>query len=522
MARYWVAGGNGNTNSTTNWSATDGGASGASVPTNADDVVFNSNSGSDVVTVNATLQALSLNLTGFNGTLAGSSTIQIYSGGITLGTTVTLTHTGTISAAASGGSWTSNGKQWTGNISIGGSFSVTYIDNWDIVGNFTNSATSTPQGSVITVRGNLNINAFASSSTTGFILAGTGTWSVVDDAGNSSYTINTAGTITLSGTLGLRGGSSRVFTYTSGTVVTTGTTFSVRDMTATLNLNGISFNNFNLSGISTFTLISNLDINGSSTIGQLGQITTINGNTITIGGSLTIGGTTSIINGTTNIILDGTGTFSSTQITGGSFRLNLTFNTAGTITLSGNINYNTGTLTYTSGTIIPSTSTLIIASSTTLNTNGMSFNNINISGITAITNNSLLTILGTLTYLSGSSVTFLGTSGWNSNNFTISTIITVNHTLKSGITYNISGSFTSITSGNSTRATIKSDSSGVQAILTLDSLGTQNIGYTNATDIDSSLGQTIYSANGTLSNTNNWSLLTIINTNMGGIFTYFY
>jgi len=35
----------------------------------------------------------------------------------------------------------------------------------------------------------------------------------------------------------------------------------------------------------------------------------------------------------------------------------------------------------------------------------------------------------------------------------------------------------------------------------------QNVGYTNATDIDSSLGQTVYSFNGSLSNTLNWNTL---------------
>ena len=44
--RYWVPLGTGNWNSTTNWSATSGGASGASVPTSADNVIFDANSGS--------------------------------------------------------------------------------------------------------------------------------------------------------------------------------------------------------------------------------------------------------------------------------------------------------------------------------------------------------------------------------------------------------------------------------------------------------------------------------------------
>ena len=51
-ARYWI-GGTGNWNDTAHWSTTSGGVGGASVPTEADDVVFDSNSGTGTVTVNA-------------------------------------------------------------------------------------------------------------------------------------------------------------------------------------------------------------------------------------------------------------------------------------------------------------------------------------------------------------------------------------------------------------------------------------------------------------------------------------
>ena len=47
--RYWVAGGTGNYNSTTNWSATSGGASGASVPTTVDAIFFDASSGTGAV-----------------------------------------------------------------------------------------------------------------------------------------------------------------------------------------------------------------------------------------------------------------------------------------------------------------------------------------------------------------------------------------------------------------------------------------------------------------------------------------
>jgi len=56
--RYWVGGtGTWDTTSTTNWSATSGGASGASVPTTADNVIFDQ-AGTYTVTMTGALACL--------------------------------------------------------------------------------------------------------------------------------------------------------------------------------------------------------------------------------------------------------------------------------------------------------------------------------------------------------------------------------------------------------------------------------------------------------------------------------
>jgi len=60
--RYWV-GGNGSWNSTTKWSATSGGASGASVPTSSDNAIFDANSGVSHYTVTVTDNATCADLT---------------------------------------------------------------------------------------------------------------------------------------------------------------------------------------------------------------------------------------------------------------------------------------------------------------------------------------------------------------------------------------------------------------------------------------------------------------------------
>ena len=77
--RYWVGGTNSNWVSFGNWAATSGGAATASVPTSADDVFFDANSGSGTVYISAAgagqiARANNLTCTGYTGTIDLSST----------------------------------------------------------------------------------------------------------------------------------------------------------------------------------------------------------------------------------------------------------------------------------------------------------------------------------------------------------------------------------------------------------------------------------------------------------------
>jgi hypothetical protein len=117
--RYWV-GGAGSWNSTTKWSGTSGGLSGASVPTSADNAIFDANSGSAHFTVTVTTGATCANLTiapepvtgatifsvagsfTIAGTLSTNSTlgnrrIQIISSGYGLMRDVSISSVGTLS-----------------------------------------------------------------------------------------------------------------------------------------------------------------------------------------------------------------------------------------------------------------------------------------------------------------------------------------------------------------------------------------------------------------------------------------
>lgn len=96
--RYWVGGsGTWNTSSTTNWSATTGGANGASVPTSADDVIFDTSSGTTyTVTFASGIVCRIMSITKPSGTLTfACSNIQftIY-GGVNVQDTTGITFTG--------------------------------------------------------------------------------------------------------------------------------------------------------------------------------------------------------------------------------------------------------------------------------------------------------------------------------------------------------------------------------------------------------------------------------------------
>lgn len=151
--RYWVGGtGTWNSTNTTNWSATNGGAGGQSVPTAADNVFFTSLSGGGTCTNSGTNACLSLNMTGYTGTFAGINVINI-SGNLTLSASGSLTYTGAFSFAAGATTNTvnTNGKTIPGNLN-------------------SNKTSGTLQlSSAVTVSGQVNINT-ASFNLNGFTL----------------------------------------------------------------------------------------------------------------------------------------------------------------------------------------------------------------------------------------------------------------------------------------------------------------------------------------------------------------
>jgi hypothetical protein len=94
--KYWVTGGTGNWNSTTNWSLLSGGVSGAPVPSTIDAVILDASSGAGSVTLDISPDIQTLTCTGFTGTLAfGTNTISLNSTGTVFTGATTMTVTGT-------------------------------------------------------------------------------------------------------------------------------------------------------------------------------------------------------------------------------------------------------------------------------------------------------------------------------------------------------------------------------------------------------------------------------------------
>jgi hypothetical protein len=260
--------------------------------------------------------------------------------------------------------------------------------------------------------GNCTVNASARTAKT---LNFTGYTNTI----TMSNTITVSGNVTLGAGMGIAGASALIVDETS-TLTSNGKTWSAP---------------FTFSGTSkTFTLGDNWAISGQVNLSGT-TATTINSNTLTSSGNLT-STTSATTSGTTNISLTG-GTWSNSST--GVLRNNLAF-TSGTITVSGTVRYDTNTLTYTAGTVTTSGSTLAIAASTTLNTSGITWNNLTwgTGGNITITLLSDINISGTLN---------------NNNNNTINGSFNINNTGTITLPGSLSGTSTLNMLGGTINAT---------------------------------------------------------------------
>jgi hypothetical protein len=434
--RHWVNGGGAlNWSLAANWSLTEGGVGGQTVPSATEDVFFDA--GSPNCTVNTSTRVCkTLTASAYTGTITFDAGINV-SGNITIGSGVNFAgSTASKLSMIAAGTWTTNGKTIPQNILIGGTtlFTCTLADDLTTSGDLSLTNTTST-----TFSGDFHLYAATAS------ISGTQTVTIVHD-------------VTISG----------LTTFTSGAHVVDG------------------LYNWNTGGL-------------------------------LLAGTAAYTGTTTIVLTGGTISRDSTGVLSN----------KLTF--AGNVTVSGTIAYaasGTPTITYVSGTITTTGSTLSAATSFTMDTEGMTWNSISLTGAltltvssalalagdltmaaaTTLTLNDTLTVAGTMT-MSNAAVTFNGTSGWTVDTLTHTTpTVTRIFTFEDGITYTVTSAMNANHTGAQTiRYTYTSSDAVAKAILTLGYGATQNIGFLNPTRIDSSLGQPVFSFNGVITESLNWS-----------------
>jgi hypothetical protein len=273
--RYWVGGTGSWDATTTNWSATSGGAGGASVPTLDDDVIFNtlSNATAYVVTLTTAPICRSVSVAGpavGNVTIAGSAAWSIY-GSMTLAATgVTWTNTSNINFRATTTGWTitTNGVSLSNGIIFNGAGG-----GWTLGSALTNTSASgatLTQGAFATANFNVTVTGgFAStgaltrSITLGSSAISFGSWNALG-ATNLTLNANTS-TITITGAAGTFNGGG--LTYYNVT--------KTSSAAAALQI-GDANNTFNAVSVTNTSGYGTLLFTGNQTIGTL----TANGNAL--------------------------------------------------------------------------------------------------------------------------------------------------------------------------------------------------------------------------------------------------
>jgi hypothetical protein len=234
--RFWVGGtGTWNTTSTVNWSATTGGAGGASAPGAADVAIFDANSGTGTVTLGENVTVFRCTWNTFAGSFqpstfaincAGDGATALWIGGSTATflaiPTVNFTYSGANSRTVTIGYTAGLTRNINANITAGsGTFTIsgtTHINNFNCTG-FSGSLSP----GTLHLTGNVTLGSSMS------IVAGT---QVINFTGSGSRTITTNG-VTIDRPISLPAaasgvvvnfadaltqGSTRAFTITAGTL----------------------------------------------------------------------------------------------------------------------------------------------------------------------------------------------------------------------------------------------------------------------------------------------------------------
>lgn len=268
--RYLVPGGDGNYDSTSNWSATSGGASGASFPTSVDDIIIDFYSANANITVNVLSACKSFNASNYTGTWTISNNFSVNgttsTGNITLSSGMTITGSASFIKVptSSTGVITSNGVIFDCNFIFQNNnltTITTITGQMQVNGNVTIPNTSnitTLNGSAILVGGDIIYNnTVAGTSTFQMIGSATATFTAIANRYLQNNLVINKGLGILNINDLYWGAATRTLTYTSGVINHTGTLFVATN--GTLNTNGLTWNIVNPLGNISFTSILNAD-----------------------------------------------------------------------------------------------------------------------------------------------------------------------------------------------------------------------------------------------------------------------
>jgi hypothetical protein len=383
--RFWV-GGAGNWSSTTKWSATSGGASGASVPTSADAAIFDANSGGKFTATVDTAQSVN------SLTITPTSAVGVLQIALTAPlTTGNLTTTGTAG----------NNRIWFRSNTYG--ISIDFIVNGtvsisdcDFRGLYVRGTAAPISGTRIGNRGECKGITFSTPKTVYWNLAAGAGWSANAWALSSGGAVNT---------------DNFPLPQDTATIVNTGLNTS-----ATITLD------------TTIAYCPNVDMSGRTS-----AMTLSTSNATTVYGNWTNGSGTAFTG--TSILTFSGGTTQTITSAGKTFTCPITVNTyGGTVQLADALNIGSNTLTVTNGTftaagyavnassLSSSNSNVrtinLGASTVTLSTSGSAVN-FNATNFTFNAGTSQITFTGAPTMIGGGltfynvSVTFTGGSGTN-------------------------------------------------------------------------------------------------------------
>jgi hypothetical protein len=484
--RYWV-GGAGNWSSTTKWSASSGGASGASVPTSADDVVFDANSGGKfVATVDTPQTCASLAITPAAG--AGVFTIAL---------TATLTVIGNFTTTGTAGNnrilIRGNTYGIATNFICNGTYSISDCDFRDIYFIGVNAPlTGTRLGNLGGLRGITT----SAPKTVYWTLAAGGNWSATAWGASSGAAASTDSHPLAQDTA--------IIENTGLNTLATITLDAAISYFGTLDMSSRS-NGFTLAGTTAYTIYGNLTASSALTRTYTGVITfagrektqvfnpagiNFNQNIVVdvFGGTVELGSALTLLNATSDSLIVTNGTFD-------------TKNYAMTLAVisSNNVNYRTIRLGSSAITLTSTNSTFNI------NTSGLTFD----AGTSTITStaaggsgsatwtwslplynfiitpgNLNITLNGNSTYnnftltLGSTAQTFVFGSINTFNNLTINPVTAdVNYTISFGANQNITGTL-SVPGTNPLRRTVLiSNSTGVERFLNVATLSTTDTDF---------------------------------------------